>query len=287
MKILISATSTADLTKELIEEYNIPIIHFSTEKEGKTYRDDTFSTQELFEFTNKTKIMCHTAAPNIGEYQNFFEKQLKENDYLIHFTMSSKLSGCYSNAIAASNNNPRIRIIDSKGTSGATALLVLYAMKLNKEGYSFEEICQKCEERIPYLSTSFIIKDLDYLYKGGRCTALKFYATKLLKLRPVIETNKEGAFTIGKIYRGNSQKCIKKYVEDRLNSYKNLDLSAAYINISTCDEETIKEVKEYLLNKGFKKVYFSPASPTNSYHAGPSVLGVQFFYDGVHESIND
>ena len=127
-----------------------------------------------------------------------------------------------------------------------------------------------------------IIKDLDYLYKGGRCTALKFYATKLLKLRPVIETNNDGAFVIGKIYRGNSQKCIKKYVEDRINSYNNLDFSAAYINISTCDEETINEVKKYLIEKGFKKVYFSPASPTNSYHAGPSVLGVQFFYDGEH-----
>ncbi|HBF67848.1 MAG TPA: hypothetical protein DDW20_00800 [Firmicutes bacterium] len=282
MKILISATSTADLTDELIKEYNIPIIHFSTEKEGKTYRDDTFSTSELFEFTKNTKIMCHTAAPNIGEYENFFKKQLNENDYLIHFTMSSKLSGCYNNAIAAANNNPHIKIIDSKGTSGATSLLVLYAIKLNQAGYDFDTICKKCEERIPYLSTSFIIKDLDYLYKGGRCTALKFYATKLLKLRPVIEINNDGAFVIGKIYRGNSQKCIKKYVEDRINSYNNLDFSAAYINISTCDEETINEVKKYLIEKGFKKVYFSPASPTNSYHAGPSVLGVQFFYDGEH-----
>ena len=282
MKIAITATSTADLTKEIIEEYNIPIIHFNTEKDGVTYKDDTFTTAQLFEFTEKTKKMCHTSAPNVDEYEKYFDNILKDYDEIIHFTMSSKLSSCYDNAVSAAKNNPHIRIIDTKGTSGATALLLIYALKLRDQNFSADDIYHKCLARVPFLSTSFIIKELNYLYKGGRCTGLKYYATKLLKLRPVIETDKEGSFKVGKIYRGETQKCIKKYVEDRLNSYSDLDYSAAYINISTCDENTIKEVEQFLYQKGFKKVYFTNASPTNSYHAGPHVLGVQFLYDGQH-----
>lgn len=282
MKICISATSTADLTEEYLKEKNIPIVHFHLEKDGTTYNDDAFTTKELFEFTSQTKKMCHTSAPNIGEYEEFFNKLLKEYDYVINFTMSSKLSCCYANAVSAANNNPRIKVIDTKGTSGATGLLVMYAVRLKEAGYSFEEIISNCENRIPFLSTSFVIKELDYLYKGGRCSGLKYYATKLLRLRPVIETDKDGAFKVGKMYRGDSQKCIKKYVEDRINSYSNVDKEAVYINISTCDDETINEVREFLTKQGFKNIYFKAASPTNSYHAGPFVLGVQFLYDGEH-----
>ena len=280
MKIGITATSTADLTKEIIDKYNIEIIHFNVERDGITYPDDTFKTSELFEFTNKTKKMCHTSAPNVGEYEKYFDKLLNKYDEIIHFTMSSKLSSCYDNAVSATHDNPRIKIIDTKGTSGATALLIIYALKLRDTGYNSDEIYTRCLQRVPFLSTSFVIKDLDYLYKGGRCTGLKYYASKLLRLRPVIETNKDGAFVIGKIYRGESQKCIKKYIEDRLNMFSDIDFDGAYINISTCDDETIEMAKNLLKEKGFKNIYFTEASPTNSYHAGPSVLGVQFLFDG-------
>lgn len=282
MNIGINATSTADFSKEQLKQMNMDIIHFHVEKDGITYRDDAFTVGELFEFTQATKKMCHTAAPNVEEYEQYFEAELKKYDQIIHFTMSSKLSSCYDNAVAATHGNKNIVIIDTKGTGGASALLATYAIRLRDAGYSFEKIVEKALQRVEFASTSFIIKDMTYLYKGGRCTGLKYFASKLLRLRPVIETDKEGNFVVGKIYRGDSSKCIRKYVEDRLASYENIDYDTAYMNISTCDDEMVKEIEELLKAKGFKHVYFNPSCATNSYHAGPSVMGVQFMYDGEH-----
>lgn len=286
MKIGITATSSADLPIETLKELDIDIIHFHIEKNGETFFDNDYSVKELFEFTNKTKIMCHTAAPNIAEYEEFFAKELEKYDEIIHITMSKALSSCYDNACFVAKDNPRIKIIDSLSSGGGTALLVKYAVKLKNAGYTSDEIYELVTKRVPFASTSLVIKDMNYLYRGGRCSGVKYLFSKLLNLRPEIQTNEHGQLVVGKIYRGNSNKCIKKYVEDRLNKYEKIDKTEAIINASTYDDSFIEELTAYLYEKGFKKVSFNPSSPTNSYHAGPEVIGVMFLFDGEHEIIN-
>ena len=68
-----------------------------------------------------------------------------------------------------------------------------------------------------------------------------------------------------------------------MNKYEKIDKTEAIINASTYDDSFIEELTKYLYEKGFKKVSFNPSSPTNSYHAGPEVIGVMFLFDGEHE----
>lgn len=283
MKIVISAESTIDTPKELLEVWGVPTIHFHLERDGDYFRDDKYTVGELFDYTEKTGKMCHTAAPNVEEYKEYFKSIMEDKDTkIIHFCISSKLSSSYSNACTAAIGYNNIKIIDTKATSGAIGCLVLYAKELLEAGYDFQEIYNLVIARKDFASTSFIIKDLKYLYKGGRCCGLGYFATKMLKLRPVIYANKEGVFKVGKTYRGEMDKSIIKYVRDTLDSYENLDLTRVYLNISTCDQSTIDIVTKILEDYGFKEIYFGVACPVNSYHAGPGVLGIHFLYDGHH-----
>lgn len=283
MKIILSAETTVDTPKETLAKLEIPIIPFHLEKDGETCFDNETSLPDLFEFTERTGKMCHTSAPNVGEYIEYFGNLLKDEDaIIIHFTISSKLSSSYSNAVVAAENNPRIKVIDTRGTSGTIGLLIQYAAELRENGYSADEIFDECIKRRKYSSTSFVIKDLKYLYKGGRCSGLKYFATKVFKIRPVISTTEEGAFKVGKTYRGDMEATTYKYVRDRLDSYDNLDLKRVYINPSTYSMPIIENVTKILKDYGFEEVVFGPASPVNAYHAGPEVTGIQFFFDGPH-----
>ena len=54
-------------------------------------------------------------------------------------------------------------------------------------GQTAEEIQKACTDLAPRVEASFVIDRLDYLYKGGRCSALSAFGGNLLKLKPCIE----------------------------------------------------------------------------------------------------
>lgn len=278
--IALSAESTIDLTPELLNKYGIKIVHFHLEKEGVTYLDNEFTNEELFEFTKTTGKLCHTAAVNIEELENHFQTLKRSGaDQIIHFTISSGLSSGYPNAVVASHEDPNIFVLDSHGTSGEIALLAIYAYQLIQKGKSFEEIKKELLRRRENAKCSFIIDTLYFLQKGGRCSKLALFGANLLHIKPVILCDKEGKFIIGKKYRGTYTKCVINYVKDHLASYPVIDKSMCFINYSTAEESDLKMIQDYLYSFGFQQVVTTKACPTNSYHAGPKALGVQFLTD--------
>ena len=98
MKIRITSDSTCDLG-HLVEERNIGIHPLQVNLDTNCYRDGVDITpQEIFDFVAKTKTLPKTSAPSIGDYQEFFEEQLKEAEALIHFNISAKSSGSHNMA---------------------------------------------------------------------------------------------------------------------------------------------------------------------------------------------
>lgn len=60
---------------------------------------------------------------------------------------------------------------------------------------------------------SFVIDTLEFLYKGGRCSALAMLGANLLQLKPCIEVNPaDGSMNVGKKYRGSLDKALSQYV---------------------------------------------------------------------------
>lgn len=285
MSIGLSAESTIDLPQEYLDKYGISIVHFHVQRGKEEGPDNLFRTDELFAFTQKTGIMCHTSAVNVHELEEHFSRLLSRYDYVIHFTISSAISSGYSNAMIARGDNPRIIVIDSHGTSGQIALQAIYARELIDNGYPFEEVVKEVLKRRPYCSCSFQLDTLEYLYKGGRCNKLAVIGSNLLKIKPEIlcVESENGKFTLGKKFRGTTKKCLLQYTDDMLLTHPNLDTKLAFINYSYLEDPTIlEEAKQHCLAKGFKEVIVTQASPTNGYHAGPNVFGVQFYFDGPH-----
>jgi len=279
MKIAISAESTIDLTKDLLEKYDIKTLPFTVQLGNDVAYDGEVNADDIIKFVNENKILPKTAAVNEFQFTERFAELLKEHDAVVHFSLSSELSTTYSNAVRASKEFKNVFVVDTKSLSTGIALLAIYACELKEKGMSAQEIFNACQKRVPYVQASFELKRLDYLHKGGRCSSLALFGANLLKIRPQIIV-KDGKMIAGKKYRGNFAHVVKNYCQDILAEYDTPDLSKVFITYTTADSEIVSNVKTLLNDYGFKNIFETRAGATVTSHCGEDCLGILYFNDG-------
>ena len=133
------------------------------------------------------------------------------------------------------------------------------------------------EEKREKLDVSFVVSTLDYLRRGGRCTALAAMGANLLHLHPCIFV-KDGAMGVGKKYRGRMEECIEAYVRDRLGDMSGVDTGRIFITDSGIDESCRAAAERAVRERGdFKEIIHTRAGCTVSCHCGPGTLGILFY----------
>ena len=279
MKVLITAESTIDLPKEVLEEYNIKTLPFMVILGGEEYKDGEITSADIFKFVQEKKTLPKTSAINKESYRMFFEQQLKEADAIVHFSLSSQLSSSCQNAKDVASEMKNVYVVDTLSLSTGIALLAIYASQLASQGMEASEIFDKVTARIPSVQASFVVERLDYLYKGGRCSALALFGANLLKLRPQIIV-KEGKMSAYKKYRGSMDKVIPSYCADTLEEFNASDKKVAFVTYTTATEAMVESAKKALQDAGFEKIYETQAGATITSHCGEHTLGILYLNDG-------
>lgn len=279
MRIALSAESTIDMPEELLRKYDIHTTPFTILLGDEAKLDGEVTPPEIIDYVSKTNQLPKTSAVNSYQYKEHFEKLLKDYDAVIHFCLSSEISVACHNAKTTASEMKNVYVVDSRSLSTGIALLAIYASKLRDKGLEPKKIVEKCEKRIPSLQVSFVLNRLDYLYKGGRCSALQMFGANLLKLRVQILV-KDGKMGAGKKYRGNMTHCIVNYVNDTLASFDNPDLEEVFITSTTATEEQVDAVRNILEEHGFKHIMVTNAGGTITSHCGENCLGILYINDG-------
>lgn len=121
---------------------------------------------------------------------------------------------------------------------------------------------------------SFVLDRLDYMKKGGRCSAVTALGANLLKLHPCIEVI-GGKMSVTKKYRGSMEKVIADYIRERLTGRDDLDTHRAIL-VDTCGDDHLMSVaRAVLAEEGrFGEVLETKAGCTIFSHCGPNVLGL-------------
>ena len=281
MNYKITCESSADLNVDMYKKLKVGVIPFKITLGDKDYSDgiDVTNTQ-LFEFFEKTKQLPKTSAINEFDYEEFFKEQLKDCDGLIHFCISSQISSTYNNALNASKKFKNVHIIDSMSLSSGIGLQVMYATKLRDKGVDIEEAVALINSRREHVQISFVVDKLNYLYKGGRCSALSLLGANLLAIKPSILV-KNGKMVVGKKYMGKMHKILGQYILDTLEQFSNPDKSMCFITYSSATDEMLKVSKETLEKTGmFKKIIETTAGSAVTTHCGPNTLGIIYYNDG-------
>ena len=282
MKICISAESTIDMPQALLDEFDIKTIPFSVLLGTELGLDGVVTPPEIFDYVDRTGVLPKTSAVNEAQYEEYFEKLLKEYDEVIHFSLSQDLSSAYQNACNVAARLNHVTVIDSKSLSTGIALLAIYASKLAKKGLKASEIVEKVNKRIEHDQASFVLATVDYLYKGGRCSALAKLGAQLFRIRPQIIVE-NGKMKPGKKYMGKQVGCVESYCADTLAEFNNPDLSLAFLTHSYASQDMIDAAYAALKERGFKRIEITTAGATISSHCGPRCLGILYLNDGEQE----
>lgn len=276
-KILITSDSTCDLSAELKERYNIKIIPLGITLGTEVYRDGIDITpDDIYAHHAKTGELPKTTASNVGECIDFFKPFVDDGYTVIHFTISSSMSSTYNNTCMAASEFENVYVIDSKNLSTGGGLLVIAAAEMAKSGMAASDIVSEIEKLTSCVDASFVIDSLDYLYKGGRCSALSVLGANLLKLKPCIEV-KNGSMGVGKKYRGVYGTVLKQYAQERLQNPDDIDTSRVFVTHAGCDAQIVEDIVNQVKETGlFKEVFVTRAGCTISSHCGANTLGVLF-----------
>lgn len=279
MKICVSAESTIDLPREILDEFEIKTVPFTITLGDKNGLDGVTTPEEIFDYVDRTGVLPKTSAVNMGQFDEYFRSLLKEYDEVIHFSLSSDMSSAYQNACAVAKEIGHVHVIDSMSLSTGIALLAIYASKLVKQNLGVEEIVKKVSERIPHDQASFVLATVDYLYKGGRCSALAKLGAMLFRIRPqILVVN--GKMGPGKKYTGKQVDCVANYCRDTLEQFNNPDLEVGFVTHSSATPEMVEVAKKAMYERGFKRVIETKAGATISSHCGPKCLGILYINDG-------
>lgn len=278
--IKIISDSTCDLTKDLLEEYDISILPLHVILGEKDLLDGvTITPDEIYEWADANKTTPKTSAPSIEDAIELIKPYADNGDDIIYFSISKEMSTSINVINLAADEleaTDRIHVIDSANLSTGVGHLVLEAATMAREGMNAKDIVSKIEELKPLVRASFVVDTLTYLHRGGRCSSVAALAGGVLKLHPKIVVE-DGKMSATKKYRGKMDSVILSYAKDMENDLKNAKTDRVFITHSGCDETIIQSVYSYLkeLNT-FKEIIITRAGSVISSHCGYGTLGVLF-----------
>lgn len=275
MKIAITAETTIDITDELKKKFDIKTIPLFVRLGDEECIDGEFEVDKIFNYVKTTKQLPKTSAPNNQNYQDFFEETLKEYDAVIHFSISGDISSSFSHAKDVSESLKNVYVVDSRTLSTGIALLCIKAREMANQNIPIEKIIEEINILIPKVQASFVLTELNYLYKGGRCSSLALLGSNILKIRPQILVQ-NGTMKSGKKFIGSVDNSYIKYVNTTLEEFNNPDKEHVFLTYTTCKPEIENQIKAILKEHGFKNIYVTQAGATITSYCGENCMGILF-----------
>ena len=276
-RTVIASDSTCDLSPELIQAYGIHILPLGVALGEKQYTDGVdIDPDFIYAHYEKTGELPKTSAVNLVDFEDYFARETAEGNGVVLFTISSEMSSTCNNARLAAEGFENVYVVDTRNLSTGGGLLVVTAAEMAAEGKSAAEIAEACNALAPCVDASFIIDSLEFLHKGGRCSALAAFGANMLSLKPCIVV-KDGKMGVGKKYRGKFGAVLPKYVSDRLGDGSDVIRGHIFVTHAGCEPAIIDACVEGVRAIAPEaKIHITRAGCTISSHCGRNTLGVLF-----------
>lgn len=275
--VMITADSTCDMSPELLERYKVRTVPLGIVIGQNHFHDGVDITpDDIYAYHNREGILPKTTAVSPEEYKSFFRKFTDSGYAVVHLNLSSRISSTHQNAILAAAELENVYPVDTLSLCTGMAMLVIKACEMRDRGVEAKVISGEVRGMIGLVRTSFILNNLEFLSKGGRCSSLTAIGANLLGIRPCIEMA-DGEMFVGKKYRGKLQSCYEKYAKCKITSSGDLDLDRVILSHSGVSSQSLDRIAGVIKeNADFKEIHITRAGCTITSHCGPDTVAVIF-----------
>ena len=275
--VIITADSTCDLSRDLLERFSVKTIPLTILLGDESHYDGLdFTPEDMYRRYHADGTLPKTSAPSVQQFIDFFRPFLDEGCEIVHLDISSELSSSYSTACIAASELEGVYPVDSRMLSTGVGLLVIEAAECRDRGMSAPEIAEHVASLTDKVDTSFVLDTLEFMWKGGRCSGVAALGANLLHLKPGLEMS-GGKLGVYKKYRGATKAVYRQYVAERLAG-KSIRPGHVFItNSGEIEQETLDELEALVRSTiPVKEIHHTMAGCTIASHCGPKCLGVLF-----------
>lgn len=284
-KYKIVTDSSANLTREIIEQFDIEVISLSFFINGKEYsatgEEEEENVKAFYENLRRNENVS-TSCANVNAYREKFEKLVKEGFDILYIGFSSALSSTYNSACIAAKevllNHPdsQIKTVDSLLASMGEGLLVYEAILKKEEGVSINELYDFVNAIKMNVNSYFTVDTLTYLARGGRISKLASTVGTMIDVKPILNVDDNGRLVSNGKVMGRKRSIFT--LADKVS--KNIlegENQTIFISHGDCIEDA-KLLAERIAEKvKIKNFVFNYVDPVIGTHSGPNTLAVFFF----------
>ena len=285
---VLSCCSTADVTREWLENRDIAYLYFNYFLNGEMCKDDFGATNPPAQLYAKmlAGADAKTSQISAGDYMAHFEPFLAAGQDVVHVTLSSGISGTFNSACAARDQlaekypDRHVYVVDSLAASSGYGLLMDKLAELRDSGMGAAELAAWAEEHRNEVQHWFFSSDLTFFIRGGRISKAAGLVGGMLKICPVMDVAPDGSLAVKEKIRTKA-KAINRVVEKMEELAEGgLDYSGkCYISQSECKADALEVAArvEERFPKLDGKVEIFPIGATIGVHTGPGTVALFFW----------
>lgn len=277
--IILATDSAADFELDELQKMNVAYLPMSVSFGDENFLENISITKDqFFERLQTDKNFPKTSQPSPSLFEEMFEKARDHDDDVIYIPLSKELSGDYQTAVSVKNmvGYDRVYIIDTMSCTGGQRLLVEKAVALRDEGKTALEIVDAINELKERTEILTVMDTLEYLYRNGRISDVKYYIAQLGHIKPIMHN---GASCQGKAEIPSKHIGIQKairYIVDQMNNKTDPDYPV-YV-MYTYKKDNAYKLRDKLLEAGYdiKEEQIIPVGATVGAHIGPNACAVAY-----------
>ena len=276
-RIIIVTDSTADLTEQEIQDFNIHVFPLNITIQEEHYLDGETITKE--EFKNKmiaSSELPMTAQPSIGRFVELYDELGKDGSEIISIHLMNSISGTVNAARQAADiTESTVTVVDSDFTSRSMGIIVREAANAAKEGKSAEEVLEVIESTRQRTKLYLTVLNLDNLIKGGRISRVMGAFSNLLNIKLFLEVI-NGKIEI--VQKGRGLKSLQKKYDEVFEEMKACpngiqEIGIMHAGLNEFNQSQIDTLRELFPDAKFTIVMTSPIIMS---HTGVDAMAVTY-----------
>ncbi len=279
-KVKIITDSCCSLTPDQLKKMGVDYIAMDITVNGVTHNSFDYPIKDYEEFYAELEKAesCSTSCINNFNFEEMFEKYLKEDFDVFYVGLSGGMSCTNNNAKKAAEElneryGKRVFVADSLTGSYAISFDVEKAKQMADEGKSAQEIFDAIDNNGLKTFAIFAPGDLKFLRKSGRINKFVASIGTMLKLVPVITANEKGELKLfsKSIGRRKALSTIEHYILQHADLESPGKMIVGHTGQKEEAEQLAAFLKEHTKNKEIIVDYIDYTMGCN---CGPRTLSV-------------
>ena len=273
----IMTDAAGSVTRKDAKNYGLTLLNSYLTVGDKCMPETYFHPDELYS-AMRQGIKVSTSQASIYERHQFYEGVLERFEKVLYLCVGSVFTGNYNVAMEFKKQHDpqnRLLVIDTGAASGRLGTIALAAVRYLAETNSMEKTFAFAQKAVQACEEYVFLDKLQYLAAGGRLSKTSAFFGDMLKMKPVISPQPEGAKKVGVVRNQEDQ---LKMAEERLAALLQRN-SRAFIMLEYSDNyDWVKGTLKPILTGRYPlaEILLQPLSLTSGAHFGPGTWAVAF-----------